>query len=142
MYQANHRVNPARHFTGPMEASYYRARYYDPNTGRFLGEDPSKFTGGLDFYTYVSNRAGNFVDPWGLCKVQLRFSSLGAGLYDHAYLLVSDNNFTFYVRGGPEHGHSSGNFPGSSTGGWRIGFCCLIEVHGQSIPVDSFSQRY
>ena len=30
MYQANHRVNPARHFTGPMEASYYRARYYDP----------------------------------------------------------------------------------------------------------------
>jgi len=96
---------------------YYRARYYDPAMGRFLGEDPSKFTGSLDFYTYVSNRVGNFVDPWGLCKVQLRFSPLGAGLYDHAYLLVSDNNFTFYVRGGPEHGHSSGNFSGSSTAG-------------------------
>lgn len=35
--------------------SYYRARYYDPISGRFLSEDPGRFPGGIDFYTYVEN---------------------------------------------------------------------------------------
>jgi RHS repeat-associated protein len=29
---------------------YYRARYYDPSTSRFLGEDPSGFEAGEDFW--------------------------------------------------------------------------------------------
>jgi YD repeat-containing protein len=68
-------------------------------------------------YAYVANRALNFGDPWGLCHVEMRFSPLGAGLYDHAYLLVTDHNATYYIRGGPEHGHSSGDSSGSSTAG-------------------------
>src|SRR5262249_4551062 len=31
--------------------SYYRARYYDPQAGRFLSEDRTKFTGGVGFFT-------------------------------------------------------------------------------------------
>jgi RHS repeat-associated protein len=27
---------------------YYRARYYDPATGRFLSEDPTGFAGGIN----------------------------------------------------------------------------------------------
>src|SRR5205814_3098155 len=40
---------------------YYRARYYDPHAGRFIGEDPIGFNEGTDFYSYVGN------DPirWG-----------------------------------------------------------------------------
>jgi RHS repeat-associated protein len=34
---------------------YYRARYYDSNTGRFLSEDPMRFFQGPGFYTYVDN---------------------------------------------------------------------------------------
>lgn len=49
-------------------AVYYRARYYDPNIGRFISEDPIRFKGGSDFYVYVSNDPINLTDPQGLCK--------------------------------------------------------------------------
>ena len=45
---------------------YYRARYYDPSTGRFLSEDPLQFAGGTNFYRFVLNNPINFVDPSGL----------------------------------------------------------------------------
>jgi len=45
---------------------YYRARYYDQNTGRFLTEDPLGHTGGINFYEFVSNDPSNRVDPLGL----------------------------------------------------------------------------
>ena len=36
---------------------YYRARYYNPETGRFLSEDPIGFEGGdSNFYRYVKNQ--------------------------------------------------------------------------------------
>jgi len=46
---------------------YYRARYYDPTTQRFLSRDPIEFEAGdFNFYRYVSNDPVNFVDPSGL----------------------------------------------------------------------------
>ena len=45
--------------------SYYRARYYDPQAGRFLAEDPLHFWAGINFYPYVSNRSPQFRDPSG-----------------------------------------------------------------------------
>jgi RHS repeat-associated protein len=51
---------------------YYRARYYDPGTGRFLSEDPIGFNAGSDFYTYVGNSSTNFLDPKGLLQVCCR----------------------------------------------------------------------
>jgi hypothetical protein len=47
-------------------ASYYRARYYDPTTGRFLSEDPVGFSAGVDFYRYVANNPVLYSDPLGL----------------------------------------------------------------------------
>jgi RHS repeat-associated protein len=44
----------------------YRHRYYDPNGGRFISEDPIGFGGGANFYRYVFNSPTNLVDPWGL----------------------------------------------------------------------------
>lgn len=47
--------------------SYYRARYYDQLTGRFLSEDPFGFNGGdVNFYGYVGQRPTGLVDPSGL----------------------------------------------------------------------------
>jgi hypothetical protein len=46
--------------------SYYRARYYDPGTGRFLNEDPMNFAAGINFYSYAGNSPSSFKDPFGL----------------------------------------------------------------------------
>jgi hypothetical protein len=45
--------------------SYYRARYYDTNPGRFLTEDPIRFRAGTNFYSYVHNRPLTLRDPKG-----------------------------------------------------------------------------
>jgi RHS repeat-associated protein len=46
---------------------YYRARYYDPQTQRFLSRDPIEFQAGdFNFYRYVGNDCVNFRDPSGL----------------------------------------------------------------------------
>ncbi|HMG74378.1 MAG TPA: Ig-like domain-containing protein [Pyrinomonadaceae bacterium] len=45
---------------------YYRARFYDPTLGRFIGEDPVGFQGGINFYAYVKNAPLKFRDPTGL----------------------------------------------------------------------------
>jgi RHS repeat-associated protein len=45
---------------------YYRARYYDPEIGRFISEDPLGFgAGDVNFYVYVGNNPVNFNDPSG-----------------------------------------------------------------------------
>jgi len=45
---------------------YMRARYYDPEIGRFISKDPIGFTGGLNLYAYCYNNPVLFIDPSGL----------------------------------------------------------------------------
>jgi RHS repeat-associated protein len=45
---------------------YNRARFYDPQLGRFISEDPIGFKGGdVNIYTYVGNNPANSTDPSG-----------------------------------------------------------------------------
>jgi len=45
---------------------YYRARWYDPQQGRFVSMDPVGFRGGdVNLYAYVLNNPANFRDPTG-----------------------------------------------------------------------------
>ena len=45
---------------------YYRARYYDPTTGRFISRDPAGMPDGVNRYAYVGNSPINATDPMGL----------------------------------------------------------------------------
>jgi len=45
---------------------YMRARYYDPQVGRFINKDPISYLGGLNLFTYVGNDPVDFIDPLGL----------------------------------------------------------------------------
>ncbi len=45
---------------------YYRARFYDPEVGRFTQMDPAGFIDGVNTYAYVLNSPVNYIDPWGL----------------------------------------------------------------------------
>ena len=46
---------------------YYRARYYEPATGRFLSEDPQRYEF-TSFYSYVGDNPVLWQDPLGLWK--------------------------------------------------------------------------
>ena len=44
----------------------YRARYYNPTTGRFLSEDPIGLAGGINEYAYAGDNPLSFIDSFGM----------------------------------------------------------------------------
>jgi RHS repeat-associated protein len=64
--------NPYR-YTGreyeELDLYYYRARYYDPDLGRFISSDPVGLQGGMNAYVYVNSNPVNLIDPAGLKSI-------------------------------------------------------------------------
>ena len=74
---------------------YYRNRYYNPQTSRFLSEDPIGFAGlDTNLYRYVENDPVNYVDPVGLWTFGIGFGggfSFGGGNLSGDFQLVFDD---------------------------------------------------
>ncbi|MCA8142769.1 RHS repeat-associated core domain-containing protein [Burkholderia multivorans] len=49
---------------------YNTFRFYDPDVGRFINQDPIGLYGGGNLYAYGPN-SQQWVDPWGWCSVKL-----------------------------------------------------------------------
>ena len=105
--------NPFRYtgeyFDKETDNIYLRNRYYSPNIGRFITEDP--IWDGLNWYAYCGNNPVMFVDPWGLANkyVPLRktMDQLGGSVIwdnnnNHAYAGLNGKTATFYA--GDENG--------------------------------------
>lgn len=56
---------------------YYRARYYDTETGRFLQRDPLGYVDGWNMYEYVGGNPVMKMDPLGLKKKKFFFTKKG-----------------------------------------------------------------
>jgi RHS repeat-associated protein len=52
---------------------YYRARWYDPQLGRFISEDPIGLAGGINQFAYVGNDPQNRKDPTGLYEIDVHY---------------------------------------------------------------------
>ena len=79
-----------RELDGETGLYYYRARYYDSNSGRFIGQDPTGFgAGDSNLYRYVGNNPVGATDPSGNVKIELVFNPL-----------IGNNNTTYVAGGG------------------------------------------
>ena len=69
-----------REWDGATELYHYRARFYDPNMGRFISEDPIGFAAGdLNTSRYVWNNPLSWTDPSGLNGVEKATITAGSG---------------------------------------------------------------
>ncbi len=77
-------------------AVFYRARYFDAITGRFLSEDPIGFAGqDQNLYRYVFNNPTNLFDPLGL----LGFSVFGQNVQIEGSVTFGPVNVSFDFEG-------------------------------------------
>ncbi|MBP5761172.1 MAG: RHS repeat-associated core domain-containing protein [Verrucomicrobia bacterium] len=67
---------------------YFRNRWYEPETGRWLSPDPIGISGGLNLYTFCGNDPVNFIDPDGLWTF-----TIGAGIGKFAFKITIGENY-------------------------------------------------
>ena len=103
---------------------YFRARHFDPQTGRFLQADPIGFAAGdLNIYAYVWNDPFNWTDPSGLSAslewanlqrataASLGVAGIFAAIIDLAQNINDALNLPSIVFNNPEGGSESGDRP-------------------------------
>lgn len=110
---------------------FYWARYYSPQFGRFMSEDPIGFNGGdANLYRYVWNSPTNFRDPLGLWGVGASVGGTIAGGGGPGAGGSASVGGVFFPGQGTSAGYATagsfegpnggffGNYDGNQTGGF------------------------
>ncbi|MDD3145055.1 MAG: RHS repeat-associated core domain-containing protein, partial [Candidatus Gracilibacteria bacterium] len=119
----NTRLFTGREYERGLKLYYNRARYYNPELGRFISRDPIDISDDVNLYSYVGNNGVNFVDPLGTDSKQLqadinngnkfvvelvarKLDIGGGGAGVHTFILITsideNNNTSKYSIGGHE----------------------------------------
>ena len=119
-----------------MAASVSEARWYSPETGRFLTRDPLGHAGGdTNLYRFVGNNPVNFIDPWGLWYIDLNISiTLFKGVGITGGALVGPEGMHPYFGGGyvsKPGGLAITWSPHDASPGWNAGFQAGALLGGQ-----------
>jgi RHS repeat-associated protein len=80
-----------REYDAETGLNYHRARYYDPDTGRWLSEDPIGVIDDANLYRYVGNYTTGATDPTGLYQKSFSGGGSFGGLLDFNTSLPSTN---------------------------------------------------
>ena len=74
---------------------FLRARYYSPNLGRFISQDPLGFAGsGTNLYAYSADNPVNVIDPFGTENSISHFAeSMWASILDPSFALTMHDPF-------------------------------------------------
>jgi RHS repeat-associated protein len=76
---------------------YYRARYYDSLTGRFLSEDPIR--SGINWYTYCNNNPVNCRDPSGFDGIGVNAGGTIEGGIGYGAAYQANSGIAFFWGG-------------------------------------------
>jgi RHS repeat-associated protein len=142
--QAWESLRPTERNRTEAAASYYRARYYEAQSGRFISEDPINFKSGTNFYLYSRQSPANYGDPFGLYTVQIGGSlsgnvpiagPLGLGGTVFGGIAFDGHRFAWYWGGGLGPGLGSGISGGVTIGGSNARTVCdlrglFVDVSG------------
>ena len=111
---ANSHTYTGREFDSESGLYYYRARYYDPQAGRFITEDPiGLLAGDVNFYRYVSNNPVNLIDPQGEAA-NIVIGAIGGALAGAFVAAATDGNILAGALGGAAIGAVAGATFGTS----------------------------
>ena len=81
-----------QYYDSEVELCYNRFRYYHPETGRYISEDPIKLLGGFNVFAYVSD-TNAWVDVLGLSYEEVREVQKKDNLNNMFFIMVSGQQY-------------------------------------------------
>ena len=106
---------------------YVRNRWYDPEGGRFVNEDPAGFSAGINLYAFSGNDPVNGADPSGLGSDLVCYQVEDADTYGTSasggLIIYGNTHEECYSTGGETSSGGAGteSLPGGTTGGAASG---------------------